>query len=182
MPQPIVRQSKTRIISNVFLKNWLLDQVKISIESPLSVKILKHNLVKIIKFLKISYKSGIQLVVSDADQLILSEVSKKNYLQHERKMKGRFTTNNKNIIILLKSFKIKFYSRQEVYNKFGLLFKNNEQSLLQKYSVLEILEFEVFNRDEIIDNCTLPWIYDDGNYNVYEDEIISEEIDPFPIF
>lgn len=179
MPSPVVKNGNCRIKSNVLLRDWLIEEVN-SLESPLSSHITANRLLKIIKFLKISYKDGLKMICADSNSLVLAEMGKNCCSVHERMMRSRFTSETKNCVILVTKYRFKFYSRQEIYTKFEQIIKTEE--LLPKFCVVEIEDFEMFNRDHVVDNCLLPWIYNDEKYTTDQDEVVQDEIDPFTIF
>ncbi|ODV95844.1 hypothetical protein PACTADRAFT_2151 [Pachysolen tannophilus NRRL Y-2460] len=218
MPQPLKANDGNYYLPN---KDWLIEAITSEpvYNSPLVIKnyVKTHKntknpvFFKIIKFLKICRtpvkSSGYYVILGDLNGfLILSEINLKLVKMLERSMRKRFTQNNKNVLMLVREFSIKFYSKLQVFKKFGI-YLNNQSSILnkdcnvvyqnfQKYCVLELQDFKFFDKDEIIDNKKYSWIYYDPRYeNCYgqkkekekeEDKKIEFdpllELDPFPIF
>ncbi|KAG7881330.1 hypothetical protein KL938_003460 [Ogataea parapolymorpha] len=161
---PPSSRDAVRVTASAHMKHWL-EPVLCEVE-------LGHNykVDKVLKVLRIYPRSNtlssLPLCLCDANYKILAFANYKAIAAFERKERRRVTQNLLNSEIMIHSFTIRFYNDDQVQGFFdGLKFKQ-KASLFPGYLVLEINDFSMFNRDQLIlsNAGTIEFLYGTPRY------------------
>ncbi|ESX02878.1 hypothetical protein KL918_002347 [Ogataea parapolymorpha] len=174
---PPSSRDAVRVTASAHMKHWL--------EPVLCEAGLGHNykVDKVLKVLRIYPRSNtlssLPLCLCDANYKILAFANYKAIAAFERKERRRVTQNLLNSEIMIHSFTIRFYNDDQVQGFFdGLKFKQ-KASLFPGYLVLEINDFSMFNRDQLIlsNAGTIEFLYGTPRYiaRFIEQEFSDEE-------
>ncbi|KAG7809393.1 hypothetical protein KL921_003390 [Ogataea angusta] len=145
---PPSSRDAVRVTASAHIKHWL--------EPVLCEEELGHNYIfdRVLKVLRIYPRSdtmsSLPLCLCDANYKILAFANYKAIAAFERKERRRVTQNLLNSEIMIHSFTVRFYNDYQVQEFYdGLKFKQ-KSSLFPGYLVLEINDFSMFNRDQLI--------------------------------
>ncbi|KAG7899408.1 hypothetical protein KL935_003718 [Ogataea polymorpha] len=174
---PPSSRDAVRVTASAHMKHWL--------EPVLCEEELGHNykVDKVLKVLRIYPRSNtlssLPLCLCDANYKILAFANYKAIAAFERKERRRVTQNLLNSEIMIHSFTVRFYNNDQVQRIFdGLKFKPTA-SLFPGYLILEINDFSMFNRDQLIlsNAGTIEFLYGTPRYisRFIEQELSDEE-------